>query len=156
MLRRRASSDDAARPDDAGSAALEFILVGVILLVPLVYLITALGAVQGQTLGAESGARHIARAMATAPDAATAAARADAILASVVDEYGLASDAVEIAIRCEPAGGACPRAGATLHVTLATRVTLPLVPTVLGLDRVASIPIEARSVQKVSRFWEAG
>lgn len=154
MLRRRASNERRSR--DEGAAALEFILVGVILLVPLVYLIAALGAVQGQTLGAESGARHIARAMSTAPDAATAAARADAVLASVVDEYGLASDAVEVSIRCEPAGGVCPRAGATLHVTLATRVTLPLVPPVLGLDRVASIPVEARSVQKVSRFWEAG
>ena len=154
MLRRRACSER-ERPGDEGAAALEFILVGVILLVPLVYLIVALGAVQGQTLGAESGARHIARAVATAPDAATAAARAEAILASVVDEYGLAADAVEVAVTCTPAGSACPASGATLHVTVATRVTLPLVPPILGLDHIASIPVEAAAVQKVSRFWGA-
>jgi len=149
-------SGDAPADDDDGSAAVEFILVGVILLVPLVYLVVALGAVQGQTLGAESGARHIARALATAPDAATAAARTEAILASVVDEYGLAPDAVEVDISCTPAGAACPRSGATLRVTVATRVTLPLVPAIFGLDRIASVPIEAASVQKVSRFWGAG
>ncbi|MCR2793054.1 TadE family protein [Microbacterium sp. zg.Y625] len=155
MPRWRAS-DDGAAGDDEGAAALEFILVGVILLVPLVYLIVALGAVQGQTLGVESGARHIARAVATAPDAATAAARTDAILASVVDEYGLAPDAVEVAISCTPAGAACPASGATLRVTVATRVTLPLVPSVLGLESIASVPVEAASVQKVSRFWGGG
>lgn len=55
--------------DDAGSAALEFITIGVILLVPLVYLVVALGAIQEQTLGVEAAARHIARTIAQAPDA---------------------------------------------------------------------------------------
>ncbi len=54
-----------------------------------------------------------------------------------------------------PAGASCPEAGATLVVTVQTRVALPLVPPVLGLDRLASIPIEASAVQKVSRFWES-
>ena len=75
---------------------------------------------------------------------------------ALVDEYGLAPDAVEVDISCTPAGAACPRSGATLRVTVATRVTLPLVPAIFGLDRIASVPIEAASVQKVSRFWGAG
>ena len=44
---------------------------------------------------------------------------------------------------------------ATLTVTVRTRVALPLVPPVLGLDRAASIPIEASSAQRVSRLWGA-
>jgi len=43
-----------------------------------------------------------------------------------------------------------------VHVTIAGRVSLPLVPPVLGLDRIASIPIEATAVQKVSRTWGDG
>ncbi|WP_302848253.1 hypothetical protein [Microbacterium sp. cf046] len=39
-------------------------------------------------------------------------------------------------------------------MTVQTRVALPLVPPVLGLERVASIPVEASAVQKISRFWE--
>lgn len=157
MLRRSPSTDSRADEDDGerGSAALEFILVGLILLVPLVYLIVALGLIQEQSLGAEAGARHIARALSTAEDADAARGRADVILSSVVDEYGLDPRAVDVSLACRPAGGACPEAGATIVVTVTTRVTLPLVPPVLGLDRIAAIPLEASAVQKVSRFWEA-
>jgi len=136
---------------ERGSAALEFILIGLLLLVPLVYLIVALGLIQGQSLGAEAAARHIARAVSTASDAVDARGRADAVLAAVSDEYDL--DDVELSVSCTPAGAECPRAGATLHVTVRTTVTLPLVPPVLGLGDLAAIPVEASSAQKVSRFW---
>ncbi|WP_461476169.1 TadE family protein [Microbacterium sp. HJ5] len=141
--------------DDRGSAALEFIVVGLLLLVPIVYLIVALGLIQGQSLGAEAGARHIARAVSTATGAAAASERADAVLDAVVDEYALDPESVSLSLACRPAG-ACPRAGATLVVTLRTRVALPLVPPVLGLERLASIPVEASAAQKVSRFWGDG
>ena len=145
------------RTDDGerGSAALEFILVGMLLLVPLVYLIVSLGMIQGQSLGAEAGARHIARALSTAENTDAARRSADLILRSVVDEYALDADDVDVSLECRPAGGPCPEAGATLVVTVRTSVALPLVPPVLGLDRLTAIPLEASAVQKVSRFWES-
>lgn len=158
MLRWNRSSDAAVvegEPDDRGSAALEFILVGVLMLVPLVYLIVALGLIQGQSLGAEAGARHIARAVSTAENPDAARRSADLILRSVVDEYALDAGSVDLALDCRPAGSACPEAGATLVVTIRTRVALPLVPPVFGLDRLASIPVEASAAQKISRFWES-
>lgn len=153
MLRSNPSADD---DPERGSAPLEFIVVGLVLLVPLVYLIVALGLIQGQSLGAEAGARHIARVVSLASDAESAAASADRVLASVVAEYGLDPRSVDVALRCRPAGAECPRAGTTVVVTISTRVALPLVPAVLGLDRLASIPIEASAVQKVSRFRGTG
>jgi len=138
--------------DDAGTAPLEFILAGLLLLVPIVYLIVALGVIQQQSLGAESGARHIARAIATAPDAASARDRADAVARSIVEEYGIDRDELDLALSCRPAGD-CPRAGATLVVTIRTRVALPLVPPVLSLDRLASVPLSASSAAKISRVW---
>lgn len=145
------------RTDDGerGSAALEFILVGMLLLVPLVYLIVSLGMIQGQSLGAEAGARHIARALSTAENTDAARRSADLILRSVVDEYALDADDLDVSLECRPAGGPCPEAGATLVVTVRTSVALPLVPPVLGLDRLAAIPLKASAVQKVSRFWES-
>lgn len=135
---------------EEGSAAVEFVLVGVLLLAPLVYLILALGLVQGQSLGAEAAARHIARAVSTARDADDARARADAVLDAVSAEYGL--DDVDLAIDCDPAA-ACPSAGATLHVRVRAVVALPLVPAILDLDRMAAIPVEASAAHKVSRYW---
>ncbi len=141
----------AAGDDERGSAALEFIMVGLLLLVPLVYLIVALGIIQGQSLGAEAAARHIARAVSTATDPQDARARAGAVVAAVREEYGL--DDVDLALACSPSGAICPRAGATLHVRVRTRVALPLVPPVLDLDRLTAVPIEASAAHKVSRFW---
>jgi Flp pilus assembly protein TadG len=149
----RSSLSTDAREDDAGSASLEFILVGMLLLVPLVYLVVTLGLIQGQALGVEAGARHAARAIATASDADDARARAERVLRSVVHEYGVDREAVDIDIACPSGTASCPESGATIVVTVRTRVSLPLVPPVLGLERLASIPIEASAVQKVSRTW---
>jgi Flp pilus assembly protein TadG len=149
------SSDPRALADDTGSAALEFILVGLLLLVPVVYLIVSLGLIQGQSLGVEAGARHIARTVSQATDAASARAEAARVLDAVVAEYGIDPASVDVAITCRPATATCPEAGATVVVTVAARVTLPLVPPVLGLERLASIPVDASAAQKVSRFWGA-
>ena len=156
MLRSNHSIDtraDEANDGERGSAALEFILVGMLLLVPLVYLIVSLGLIQSQSLGAEAGARHIARTLSTAESPDAARRSADLILRSVVDEYALDPDAVAVSLECRPAGADCPEAGAIVVVTVQTTVALPLVPPVLGLDRLASIPLEASAAQKVSRFW---
>lgn len=142
--------------DDAGSAALEFITVGVILLVPLIYLVVVVGTIQEQMLGAEAASRHIARAIALAPDAASAAARGDVVLAEVIDEYGLDPEAVDLSLSCTPSGVECPSAGATIIVTVATRVRLPFVPEILALDLSTAVPVQAESVQKMSRLWGSG
>lgn len=146
--RRSAGNDD-------GSAALEFIAVGVILLVPLAYLVIALGAIQDQTLGVEAAARHTARAIALAPDAEEAAAVGDIVLAGVVDEYDLDPESTEVEVSCRPASETCPSAGVTLIVRVSTRVRLPLVPPVLGVDRATEVPVQAEAVQKLSRTWGA-
>ena len=148
MLPTRVSSDD------EGSAAVEFILVGVILLVPLFYLVLVLGQIQGHALGVESGARHLARTVASAAGESDATARADRVLAAIADEYGL-SDDVAVEISCLPAGDTCPRAGALVRVVMRADAALPLVPPVFGLDRAARVPVEAVSVQRVSRTWGA-
>ncbi|MDT0158620.1 TadE family protein [Microbacterium sp. ARD32] len=142
--------------DERGSAALEFITVGVLLLVPLVYLVLTLGAVQEQTLGAEAAARHTARVIGQAPDADAASARGDAVLRSVIREYGMDQDAVEVHVTCRPAAATCPAAGSTVIVTVATRVSLPFMPPLFGLDRIAAIPVQAEAAQKVSRLWGRG
>ncbi len=97
--------DDLERDDpERGSAALEFIIVGLILLVPLVYLIVSLGLIQSQSLGVESGARHIARAVATSSDAGSARDIAARVLDTVVDEYGIDPGSVQLEMACVPAG----------------------------------------------------
>lgn len=143
------------RSAEEGSAALEFIAVGVLLLVPLVYLIVALGTIQEQALGVEAAARHLARTLSLASDAEAGAARARRVLDGVAAEYGIDPAELDVDMMCAPIATPCPAAGTTVTVTVRTRVQLPLVPAVLGLDRAAAVPVEGIAVQKVSRLWGA-
>ena len=141
---------------ESGSAALEFIGLGVILLVPLLYLVLALGAIQEQMLGVESAARHMARIMSAATDGADATARADAAVRSAIEEYGMDPAAVDVDVRCAPRGAECPSAGATVVVTVTAKVALPFVPPVFGADSTGTVPVQASSAYKVSRTWTGG
>ncbi len=139
--------------EERGSASLEFLTVGLLMLVPLIYVVVALGQIQHQALGAEAAARHVARAISLSTDAASARSSASDVLSAVMREYDLDASTTALSISCVPASGSCPTAGATVRVSVATRVSLPLAPPVLGLDQVASVPVEASAVQRVSRFW---
>lgn len=142
--------------EERGSASLEFLIVGLLMLVPLIYVVVALGQIQHQALGAEAAARHLARAISLSSDAASAGSSASEVLSAVMAEYDLDASATSLSISCVPASASCPTAGATVRVSVATRVSLPLAPPVLGLDQIASVPVEASAVQRMSRFWSGG
>jgi Flp pilus assembly protein TadG len=138
--------------NDDGSASLEFLTAGLILLVPVVYLIISLGIVQSHTFAAQAASRHVARAIATAADVAQADTRADAITQAIAAEYGMTADDLALAVECS-SSGPCPGPGEIIRVTVNTDAVLPLVPPVLGLDRLARVPIEATAVQRMPRVW---
>ncbi|APF33477.1 hypothetical protein [Microbacterium paludicola] len=152
-MRLRTTGSERHRADD-GSASLEFLTAGLILLVPVVYLIVSLGIVQSHTFAAQAAARHIARAVATATDVAQADTRAEAITRAIAAEYGMAADDLALAVECS-GSGPCPRAGEIVRITARTDAVLPLVPPVLGLDRLARVPIEASAVHRMPRLWGA-
>jgi len=155
-MRPRRASTERLLDDEAGSAALEFIVGGVILLVPIIYLVVTLGIIQSHALGVESASRHVARAVASAESVEDADDRAAAVLDSLVTEYDLDRDTLAVDVSCVGDAVTCPTAGAIVRVTVSSSVPLPLVPPVLGLDDAARVGVESSSVQKVSRYWRDG
>lgn len=153
---RPRTSDDRLFDDERGSAALEFIVGGVILLVPIVYLVVTLGMIQSNALGVEAASRHVARAVASAESIEDADNRAAAVLDSLVREYDIDAGTLDVDVSCVGEAAECPAAGATVRVTVAASVPLPLVPPVLGLDEATRVGVESSSVQKVSRYWRNG
>lgn len=158
MRRRSRSSRTAdqavastAGRDERGSASLEFVLAGVVLLVPLAYLVLTLGAVQDHLLGVQSAARSTARVASVAVTADEAERRAALTIAAAVGEYGLDEASVETEVRCVPAAVVCPAPGALVVVTVSARVALPAVPPVLGLDRLGAIPVSASAAYRAPR-----
>lgn len=135
--------------DERGSAALEFVAVGVLMLVPLAYLVIAIGEVQSRAFGVEAAARYASRIVAEG-----SADDPRAVAADVAAQYGIEAGALEVSMSCAPASAACPSAGATVVVTVRTEVGLPFVPESLG--GIASLPVEATAAHKASRFGASG
>jgi hypothetical protein len=141
---------------DRGSASLEFITTGLILLVPLVYLVLAMSALQGGALAVEGAARQAARVYVQAPNEAIALDRAQRAVDFALADYGLNAGDAHVTVDCAAGGGGCLTRRSPVTVTVRLRVSLPLVPDVLSLGGAASVPLEASATQTVSRFWRAG
>ncbi|RNE59022.1 hypothetical protein [Cryobacterium tepidiphilum] len=151
-MRPSKSSTDGL-PSDGGSASLEFITAGLILLVPLVYLILAMAALQGGSLALEGAARHAARVFVQAPNESDARARVGRVVELALADYDV--DATpSVQIQCDRPGPCLTRQG-RVTVTIRAVVPMPLVPSFLGGTGAAGIPIEASATQTVSRFWGA-
>ena len=135
---------------DDGSASLEFLTVGIILLVPLVYLVVALAAIQAGALGVEGAARQAARVAVLADDRVSSSAAVDRAVRVTLADYGIDAGSASVAMTCDRVD--CREPGARVSVSVLARVELPLVPDVLALTAVGSVPVEASATQTVSRF----
>lgn len=152
MQRWSPSNSRASARSENGSASLEFLTAGLILLVPLVYLVIVLSSIQGGALAVEGAARQAARVYVQSPDVEEAAVRAARAV-----EFGLADHGIDLAnatvrIDCESAGSCLTRQSA-VTVSVLVLVPLPLVPDVLSLRDVTRVPVRASATQTVSRFW---
>jgi hypothetical protein len=136
--------------DERGSASLEFLTVGMLLLVPLVYLVLALAAIQAGALGVEGAARQAARVAVTASDPDATEAAVDRAVRVTLADFGIDADAASVTMVCDRVD--CAEPGARVQVTVGARIALPLVPDVLSLTAVGSVPVEASATQTVSRF----
>ena len=145
MPRSRPSADD-------GSASLEFLTVGMLLLVPLVYLVLAVAAIQAAAFAVEGAARQAARVFVQAPDTAAAAASAQRALDFALADHGIDVPAT-IAVTCT--ADPCLTRQAFVTVTVDLRIPLPLMPPVLGDDLPLAVPLHATATEQVSRFWGA-
>lgn len=147
------------RPDavsERGSASLEFITAGLILLIPLVYLVLALSALQAGALAVEGAARQAARVYVQAPNHAEGTARALRAVQFGLADYGIPADTAGVQIDCRPSANECLTRRGVVVVTVRISVPLPLVPDVLALRGAAAVPLQASATQTVSRFWGAG
>src|SRR6187402_600067 len=135
-------------PDD-GSAAVEVLVLGVLLLVPLVYLVLTVAALQGAAFAAEGAARQVARSMTLAATDAAGRSAADAAATVALADWHVQPSAAEVEVRCSPDPADCVTARGTVDVRVTVAAALPLLPPALGVDAPGTIPIEARSVQRV-------
>lgn len=141
------------RDESAGSASLEFLAVGLLLLVPVVYLVLTLAALQAGALAAEGAARHAARSFVLGETPDDAAARAERAVELTLADFGIEPASAEVRIACAPEPSACLSRNSLVTVTVGIRVALPLAPPALDVETPLSVGMSGVSTQQVSRFW---
>jgi Flp pilus assembly protein TadG len=133
---------------ERGSAIVEFHFLGILLLVPLVYILLAVLDVQRTSYGVTQAAREAGRIYAATGDE-TAARLAAAV---ALQDQDIDASGVDIHFECSVVP--CYQPGAEITVVVGSTVTLPFVPDVLAGAANAQIPVDATHVTVVDRFRE--
>lgn len=153
MPRSRRSTDLGSRlRDEAGSASLEFITVGLLMLVPTVYLVLALSAIQSASFAVEGAARHASRVFVQADTLGAAHEAAARAVAVTLADYGLDARDAEVVITCAPDPANCLTRRGFVTVTITTVAPLPFFPAVLGTDLPLGVSLDSVATEQVSRF----
>lgn len=138
------------RQGDRGSALVEFLILGIGVLVPVGYLALAATSVQAEVLAGTQAVREAARAFATAPTVADGRARAVAAVRIAFADHGLPPPAAGVRIGCTH--GPCLSSGSSVDARLSWSVPLPWVPLLVGSDAAPVIPVSARHVVPIDDY----
>lgn len=150
-MRRKRPSTDLLR-DESGSASIEFITVGLLLLVPTVYLVLALASIQSASFAVEGAARQASRVFVQASTVGAGEAAAERAIAVTLADYGLDAGDAAVAISCRPDPTDCLTRRGFVTVTISIVAPLPLFPAVLETDLPLGVPIDSVATEQVSRF----
>ena len=133
--------------DERGSALVELTWLGVLLLIPMLWIVLSVFDVQRGAFGATSAARAAGRAYALAPTDALGQARAEQVARQALADQGVHGP-VTVTVTCRPHPDDCHAGTSVITVVVAARVDLPLLPEVLGgqaptfaLDASHSVPV---------------
>ncbi|TQJ07204.1 pilus assembly protein [Lapillicoccus jejuensis] len=134
---------------DSGRAILEFVVVGVLLLVPMVYLVLVVGRLQAASYAVSAAAREGGRAFVTAPQEMQAPGRAQVAASIPLGDFGFEGQGATT-YRCD--GSPCLRPEGRIAVTETVQVALPWVPDFLAGSLPTSVPVSATHVVTAERF----
>ncbi|WP_394769041.1 hypothetical protein [Lacisediminihabitans sp.] len=139
--------------NERGSTSLEFVTAGMLLLLPLVYLVLSVSSIQAGALAVEGASRQAARVFVQAGSDEDGRRQAERAIDFALADYGLDGRSVTVTIACSPRPERCLTRSGTVTVTIDGSVPLPLLPPVLTGDFPLAVPLHASATQRVSRFW---
>ncbi|MDO5671638.1 MAG: hypothetical protein Q4G30_02100 [Actinomycetaceae bacterium] len=136
---------DATTDSEQGEVTVEFLVVTLLVLIPLIYLVLTISELQRAGFALEAGAREASRILTAKPDAkGYELAFSSAALA--LEDQGIDVPPELMSVTCLKAP--CPGPSGEAEIHLKTQVTLPLLPDFLAQHLPVSIPVEAtRSIQ---------
>ncbi len=145
----RASAGTRATRDEGGTAVVEFVVLAVLLLIPLIYLVMVMARLQAGSYAVSQAAREAGRAFVTADSAASAQSRAVAAAHIAFLDHAF-EDVGRVVVRCD--GTPCLRPDGRVETTASVSVPLPLVPSFVRDVVPLSVPVSASHLSTVDRF----
>jgi len=139
-----------SRRSDEGSAIVEFLVVGVAVLVPMVYIVQCATVLHSAALASSQAVREAGRAFSTAPDEGSGRLRAVAAARLAFADQGLVLPPDALSLQCPD--GPCLSAGSVVDVSLDWRVPLPWLPARWSGHGRTTVPISARQRVPVDDF----
>jgi Flp pilus assembly protein TadG len=140
-------------PDDGGTALVELTWLGILLLLPLVWIVVSVFHVQQGAFAVSGAARAAGRAYALAPTDAVGRTRATAAARQVLADHGIADAPLAVHVRCSPYPLDCHSGTSVVTVRIDSAVALPLLPDVLGGGS-PSFALHATHTVPIGRYQE--
>ena len=138
---------------ERGSASIEFIVVGVAIILPLVYIAITVLTLNAAQFASNQAAREGARAFVTSSSNSSANQRASIAANQAFADYGLTESEPQIAITCDHIS--CLTPGGSVSVEVTTQIPLPFVPR-WGSSDLVTMPITSQATLLVDQYRQAG
>lgn len=145
-MRLRSSSD-------RGSASIEFIVVGVAIILPLIYIAITVLTLNAAQFAANQAARESVRAFVTSTSNPGGDKRAVIAANQAFSDHGLTDMEPELSITCDHIS--CLTPGGKVSMEITTQVPLPFVPR-WGSSNLVTMPVTAKATLLVDQYREAG
>jgi hypothetical protein len=139
--------------NERGSALVELVWLGILLVLPALWIVMSVFEVQRGAFGVAAAARAAARAYALAPDDATGVARARQAARLALDDQGIHDVTPEIRVSCTPFPADCHQGTSVITVSVHSRVVLPMMPSALGGNR-PSFALDATQTVPIGQYQE--
>ncbi len=137
------------RRGEDGRAVVEFVFLGVLMLLPLLYLVLTAARIQAASFSASLASREAGRAFVTGRDDADATERAYAAAALAFEDFAFERGA-RVELSCD--GSPCLRADGLVTARSSIAVQLPLIPDFISSRVPSAVTISSTHVQAVDRF----
>ena len=135
--------------DDSGAAVVEFVVLVVLVLVPVVYIVLAIMRVQAGAYAVTQAAREAGRAFVQADSPARGISDARLATAIALRDQGFDLRPGSLDVDC---GGPCLAPGSTVDVAVDLRVPLPFLPDSFADTTAGSIRVSATHSVPVDEY----
>jgi Flp pilus assembly protein TadG len=144
-----------SRREDRGTAIVELVWLGILLLVPLLWIVMSVSQVQQGAFGVTAAARAAGRAYALAPDDASGHDAAEDVARRALSDQGLDDAPLQVTITCTPYPHDCHNGTSVITVRIRSSVELPLLPDMLGGGE-PRFALTATHTVPIGRYQEVG